>query len=66
MITRNFYEVEVKQSDPVWFHKRISDLSSLFKPRDFNFIDENISISEALQIMKLKSVDCLLVFNREK
>ncbi len=66
MITRNFYPVETKESDPDWFHKTIVDLGELLKPQDFNYIDEKVSITKALQTMKSKSIDCLLAFNEEK
>jgi hypothetical protein len=66
MITRNFFQVVKKDSDPDWFHKTIADLGSLLKPHDFNFIDEDTTITKALEIMRAKSIDCMLSFNKEK
>jgi cystathionine beta-synthase len=62
MITRGFYSVEETEKDPSWFHKHISEMSSLVKPFDYNFIDKNKTIADALNTMKEKNVDCLLSF----
>jgi hypothetical protein len=62
MITRGFYSVEANEKDPSWFHKHISEMSSLVKPFDYNFIDQNKTIADALNMMKEKNVDCLLSF----
>ena len=62
MITRGFYSVDENEKDPWWFHKHISELNSLVKPFDYNFIDNNKTIADALNMMKEKHVDCLLSF----
>lgn len=63
MITRGFYSVNVDERDPLWFHKQISDMSSLVNPSNYNFIESHKTISDALSLMREKNIDCLLSFD---
>jgi hypothetical protein len=63
MITRGFMDVEIdEKKDLWWFHKKISEMKSVVRPIENNIIKENTSIKDALETMKTKQTDCLLVF----
>lgn len=62
MITRGFMVPEVLHSDPWWTHKEISAMKSFVQPLENNIIDAKLSCSKALEHMKSKSVDCVLIF----
>lgn len=60
MTTRGFYPVPETKNDPWWFHKPINELKTLAQPLEFNIIDANVSIRDALNKMRDNNVDCLL------
>lgn len=69
MITRGFYDAQVTEKDPWWYHLLIKDTLSL-KSID-NYIieyDDQTSvptIRESIDIMKQKSIDLLLIINKQ-
>lgn len=63
MITRGFMEVETKKNDIWWTNKKISDMTDFLQPISDNIIKSDVTISKALETMKNKSVDCLLIFD---
>ncbi len=62
MTARGFLDVKIQDNDPWWFHKPISDLKNYLSTIEDNIIDEKTTFSEALEIMKSKSIDCLIIF----
>lgn len=62
MVARGFMEAPVSEIDPWWSNQTISHLKELLKPVDDYIIDEGVDCSKALQILKSKSIDCLLQF----
>ena len=63
MVTRGFKDVDVDaDKDLWWFHQKISEMKSVVKPIENNLISESASIKDALETMKTKGTDCLLVF----
>lgn len=62
MVTRGFQDVEVdNEKDLWWFHKQISDMKAVTRPVDNHLISETTSVKEALETMRAKSTDCLLI-----
>ena len=66
MTARGFHDVKVQDNDPWWVSKPISDLEKNLSNIEDNIIDEKTTCSEALNIMKSKSIDCLIIFNEEE
>jgi hypothetical protein len=65
MITRGFKEVEIKKNDLWWTTNEIKEMKSFINSIDDNIIEANFTCSQALNQMKTKSVDCLLIFENE-
>jgi hypothetical protein len=66
MITRGFLDVETKKGDPQWFNNTISDLEPyLTSPVSDNFVNGETTCAEAIQLMKTKNIDCLIVVKDE-
>lgn len=63
MTARGFHDVKVQDNDPWWVSKPISDLEKNLSNIQDNIIDEKTTCSEALNIMKSKSIDCLIILN---
>lgn len=62
MIARGFSDVAQNDKDPWWFSSPISELKDHLKPIEDYIIEDNIECSKAIQILKSKSIDCLLHF----
>lgn len=63
MITRGFLDVPVEPGkDFWWFNKPINDIQSLVRPIQDYLVDESVTLSEAIQTLKAKSIDILLHF----
>lgn len=62
MITRGFIDLVPNESDRWWSHNSIDDLKDQLKPLSDNLVDEKVSCASAIDMMKAKSVDCLLYF----
>ncbi len=65
MITRGFLDIEPSNHDLWWVHQPIEGLKGFLNSVETNLIDENVTVSEALQIMKKKSIDCLLILKEK-
>lgn len=66
MITRDFLEVEQTEKDAWWVHQPISTLKAHLHSIEDNIIDEKMTISTVLNLMKSKSIDCVLVLKENK
>jgi hypothetical protein len=62
MITRGFMETPVGSNDPWWYHKRIDEMGVLLKPVENNIIDDSVSCSAALELMRERQLDCFVLF----
>lgn len=65
MITRGFLDIEPSTQDLWWVQQPIEGLKGFLNSVETNLIDENVTVSEALQIMKKKSIDCLLILKEK-
>ena len=65
MITRGFLDVEQNEKDAWWVHHPISTIKSHLHPIEDNIIDEKMTISATLALMKSKSIDCVLVLKEK-
>lgn len=62
MIARGFMEPIISDKDPWWTNLPISQIKENVKQIDEHIIDSNVDCSKALQILKNRSIDCLLQF----
>ncbi|CAF0707871.1 unnamed protein product [Brachionus calyciflorus] len=62
MVARGFMEAPISDKDPWWTNQSVSEIKDFVKQVDEHIIDENVDCSKALQIMRTRSIDCLLQF----
>jgi hypothetical protein len=61
MITRGFLDVESNDENEWWFTEPITKMKQFLRPIDENIIDEATTIKTVLELMKKKSIDCVLI-----
>jgi len=61
MITRGFLDVEANDENEWWFTEPITKMKQFLRPIDENIIDETTTIKTVLELMKTKSIDCVLI-----
>lgn len=62
MIARGFMEPIAGDNDPWWTSLPIKQLANRLKPINDYLIDDSVSCSKAIQILKDRSIDILLQF----
>lgn len=58
-------DIETSKTTPSWTLNQISSMKNNINTLEDNTIEKSKTISQALEHMKAKSVDCLLIFKDE-